>query len=71
MTFVLSYLCELFGIGCYCSVSDDRVLTLRLVLNKDRISKSIYVKHEYVFDSTTIDDALDLIRFTGGEGFVP
>ncbi|MBR3423370.1 MAG: hypothetical protein IKG80_02645, partial [Clostridia bacterium] len=39
MTFVLSYLCELFGIGCYCSVSDDMMLTLKLVLSKDGISK--------------------------------
>ena len=61
------FLCDLFGVPCYCDLSEDGILSLRTVLSEEKVHISFDVSHEEKFDKGWFDAARGLISILGGD----
>ena len=55
------FLCGLFGIPCYCVLSEDGYITLRTVLSDERVQIDYDVKHEEMYDASWINNAKGVV----------
>jgi|GEM_PF-2442948 len=66
---IIMFICNLYGIGCFAKMTDDKRLLLTFVLSKDGYVENYTVKHRHVFDMKGMREAIALIKMSEGYDF--